>query len=232
MKKKRTAKGKHHRTKGRTERERKRGRKSGNQGNHLDIEPPLPLPPVGCEMKSEIDAVLRSSSFPSFPPPFQQCLISGTAFSALATGLSVTRLVPQASCLMPYAMCLACHVPQPSHTLLQAVCLIWFWLLYFAAALFFFRFPLFLFFAVLFPFAIDVPVAESPALSLLLLLLLLCSGNFFSAVVCILIRQKAARTVTGSTANTFVCHLCVCLYCVCTFVHPFDARPKPQYDNG
>lgn len=74
---------------------------------------------------------------------FQQCLISGTAFSSLATGLSVTRLVPQASCRMPCAMCLACHVPQPSHTLLQAVCLIWFWLLYFAAALFFFRFPLF-----------------------------------------------------------------------------------------
>lgn len=192
------------------DRERKgvRGGKSGNQGNHLDIEPPLPLPPAGCEMKSEIDAVLRSSS--SFPS-FQQCLISGTAFSSLATGLSVTRLVPQASCRMPCAMCLACHVPQPSHTLLQAVCLIWFWLLYFAAALFFFRFPLF-FFAVLFPFAIDVPVAESPAL-FLLLLLLLRSGNFFSAVVCILIRQKAARTVTGSTANTFVCHLCAqCMY--------------------
>lgn len=85
-------------------RERGKGGKSGNQGNHLDIEPPLPLPPVGCEMKSEIDAVLRSTSFPSF----QQCLISGTAFSSLATGLSVTRLVPQASSLMPHALC---HVP-------------------------------------------------------------------------------------------------------------------------
>lgn len=38
---------------------------------------------------------------PTALPSFQHCLISGTTFSSLATGLSVTRLVPQASCLVP-----------------------------------------------------------------------------------------------------------------------------------
>lgn len=216
MKKKRTAKGKHHRTKGKTERERERERERG-KGGEWESRESFRHRAATASAASWLRNEIRNRRCPSllfFIPilcsSFQQCLISGTAFSSLATGLSVTRLVPQASCRMPCAMCLACHVPQPSHTLLQAVCLIWFWLLYFAAALFFFRFPLF--FPVLFPFAIDVPVADSPAL-FLLLLLRLRSGNFFSAVVCILIRQKAARTVTGSTANTFVCHLCAqCMY--------------------
>lgn len=176
-----------------SDRERDRNREgggmwSGHQGNHLDIEPPLPLL-AKWNQKSTLSC-----------PILSQCLISGTARSLLATGLSVTRHV---------------SLYHPKHALLQRL-FVWFRFACFICCCFVFlklSFLLLLLSHFLFPFAIDVPVTVSSASSTSR------SGNFFSAVVCILIRPKAARTVTGSTGNTFVCHLNVS-DCVCTFVCP------------
>lgn len=215
MKKKRTAKGKHHRTKGKTERERER---EGERGGEWESRESFRHRAATASAASWLRNEIRNRRCPSllFFIPIPPTILPAVSYlwhSVLFSGHRLIGNSPRASSLMPHALC---HVPgmprAPTKPHPVAGCLFDLVLAALLCCCFVFLSLSSFFFAVLFPFAIDVPVAELPAL-FLLLLLLLRSGNFFSAVVCILIRQKAARTVTGSTANTFVCHLCAqCMY--------------------
>lgn len=207
----RRAKGKHHRAKGDREgkgerqRDRERRRSAAEWESRESFRHRAAASCLRNGIRNRCGPFPCYCPFPSHP---SRSVLSLAQRSLLATGLSATRPEPRAP--SPPSLRSSCH------TLLQRLCLFDLFL----AALFFFSFSF-----CLLPFAIDVPVSVFSAFAFSSSR----SGNFFSAVVCILIMPKAARTVTGSTGNTFAYHLCII---VCTFGFAKAAIPKPQYDNG